>query len=115
MFKGSAILPAGCLFSDRTKVALKEIPREWKSGTVVVFSKPNGQLHFVAGGQGDYFKIGATTSCYHDQTGAQFAGPWVVVNEVSYETKDGQTTWTPKVPFDTSLNTETKAAIAVFK
>lgn len=115
MYKGMPILPAGDVLFGKTKVAMKDIPREWKSGSILVFSKPNRQLHFVAGSLGDYAKIGSSMQCYHDQTGAQFAGPWVVVNEVSYETKDDAVTWTSKVPFDSSLNTETKAALAVFK
>jgi hypothetical protein len=115
MFKGWAILPAAqCLFG-KTKVTMGEIAREWVSGTVVVCRKPNGQLHFIAGAGGHYADIGKMVHAYHDQTGAQFAGPWEVVNEVSYKTVDDQVQFQPLVPFNDELTANTKAAMAVFK
>ena len=36
-------------------------------------------------------KLGSSHQCYHDQTGAQFPGPWIVVNEIYYDTKAGTT------------------------
>ena len=116
MFKGCAILPAAQVLFDKTKVALKDIPEQWSNGTVVVCKKPNGKLHFIAGASGSYSEIGELQQCYHDQTGAQFAGPWEVVNEVRYKKNDdGSMDWTPKIPFDAKFNISTKAALAVFK
>jgi hypothetical protein len=114
MFKGWAILPAAqCLFG-KTKVTLAEIAKEWSNGTVAVMRKPNGQLHFIAGGSGSYGRIGGTYECYHDQTGAQF-GTWTMVNEVNYRRDGEDIAFTPVLPFDSTLNGTTKAAMAVFK
>lgn len=115
MFKGWAILPAAQVLFGKTKVSLNEIPREWAEGTVVVCRKPNGQLHFIAGASGHYADVGRRVHAYHDQTGAQFAGPWEVINEVVYKTVDGVAQFTPLAPFDETLNVGTKAALAVFK
>lgn len=115
MFKGWAILPAAKVLFDKSKVQLADVPKQWSSGTVVVCKKPNGQLHFIAGASGNYADLGRQVECYHDQTGAQFAGPWLVVNEVAYKMVDGVVQWQPKVPFSNDLNVTTKAALAVFK
>ncbi len=115
MFKGWAILPAAKVLFDKNKVELADIPNQWPSGTVVVCKKPNGQLHFIAGASDNYSELGKQVECYHDQTGAQFPGTWLVVNEVSYKTVDGKVEWSPKLPFNKDFNVTTKAAMAVFK
>lgn len=115
MFKGWAILPAAQTLFNKTKVSLKEIPVQWAQGTVVVCRKPNGQLHFIAGSHGHYADVGKNVHTYHDQTGAQFAGPWEVVNEIAYTTVNGEVQFLPTVPFNDKLNANTKAAMAVFK
>lgn len=108
------ILSAGCLFNDKLKVTLAEVAVEWPTGTVVVAKKPNGQLHFIAGGGGKYYDIGTKVTMRDDQTLA-LKGVWEVVNEIQYvKTADGLTA-DYAVPPVMGVNMVEKAAIAVFK
>ena len=110
-----SILPAAKVLFNKTKVALSELPLQWTDGTVVVCRKPNGQLHFIAGSQGSYSKIGERRRCVHDQTGAEF-GTWEVINEVSWvHLPDGRVEWTAVEPSSPSSALTLKAAMAVFK
>jgi len=112
-----AILPASqCLFG-KNKVTLREIAKEWKSGTVVVCSKPNGQLHFIAGSSGNYVtQLADMQDVHHDQNpGNRMGGPWRILNQVQYDTAtDGsiQCTWMNP---DREISQDFKACMAVFK
>ena len=109
----TAILPAGCLFNNRTKIEMQEIGKEWATGTVLVMEKPNGSIGFIAGSAGDYgVKIGSTFDCYHDQTGARM-GYWKVLDQIKYKMVDGEFTVTESLSAKFALNT--KGTIAVFK
>lgn len=107
------ILPAGCIFNDRTKIKLKEVIQNWDNGTVIVCEKPNGQLGFIAGCSGEYgVKVGQTVECIHDQTRARM-GYWKVLNQVAYEDVGG--VFTVKGALLDNVNLEAKGTIAVFK
>lgn len=115
MYNGWAILPAAQVLFGKTKVSIDEIAKEWKQGTIMVMKKPNGQLHFIAGSQGSYDKIGTYQECYHDQTGSQF-GKWEIVNEITYNTNsDGGVDFTYLVPPVIGATIAKSAAMAVFK
>jgi hypothetical protein len=80
----------------------------------MVMKKPNGQLHFIAGSSGSYGEIGKMQKCHHDQTFSNF-GTWQIVNEISYETIDGEVIRTFKVPPVIGETMAVKASMAVFK
>jgi hypothetical protein len=105
-----SILPAGCLFNDKTKVTMEEVMKEWDSGTIVVCKKPNGHFGFIAGGYGDYAKIGSSQMCHHDQTCAKL-GYWEIVAQVKYKKVDGVTV----TEVEGSIEGVKKATIHVFK
>ena len=116
-----AILPASqCLFG-KNKVSLREIAKEWKSGTVVVCRKPNDQIHFIAGASGSYVTVpGKIQDVHHDQNpGNRMGGPWTVINQVQYEfSEDGslKTTWlNGDMELGKGSNEDFKACMAVFK
>jgi hypothetical protein len=85
-----AILPAAQVLFGKNKVSIRDIAKQWKDGTVVIYEKPNGKIHFVAGSAGNYSDIGKQYTMAHDQTGASF-GSWKVINQCKYQTKDDGT------------------------
>jgi len=118
-----AILPASQCLMGKSKVTIKEIANEWKSGTVVICRKPNDQIHFIAGCSGSHVSkldLGGSQDVHHDQNpGNRMGGPWTVINEVQYETlKDGslKTTWIDEnMELGKGANEDFKACMAVFK
>ena len=120
-FNSWSILPAArCLF-NKNKVTLKDIATIWGKGTVVVCSKPNGQLHFIAGSSGSYVeKLGTYQAVHHDQNPSnRMGGAWKVINQVSYETQaDGslKCDWMDRnMELGKGDNLDFKAGLAVFK
>jgi hypothetical protein len=109
------ILPAGEVLFGKRNVALKEVPSQWGEGTIVVYRKENGKIHFVCGCQGEYSSINEQHECVHDQTQARM-GTWTVINEIPYRIDEkGTVHWNPKVPFTADFNEDTRAPLAVFK
>ena len=117
MFKGWAILPATeYVANGGTKADLKQCMDFWpRKGTVVVCQKPNGRFHFICGSGGSsYAELGSSHQCYHDQTGAQFPGPWIVVNEIYYDDA-GVTRYATDPIEGVNVPKNLKAPVACFK
>lgn len=118
MFKGWAILPStDYVANGGAKADLKQCMDFWPGkGTLVVCKKPNGAFHFISGcGDSSYAKIGSLQTCYHDQTGAQFAGPWEVVNEIYYDTAVKTTRYAVDPVEGVNVPKNFKAPVACFK
>lgn len=114
------ILPAAKVLFGKNKVTLNEIATQWRSGTVVVCRKPNGQIHFIAGSANSYAELNTKHAVHHHQNPKMtFGGEFEVINEVTYETKeDGQVVFTWKdatMELGKGANEEFKACLAVFK
>ena len=118
MYNGHAILPSTSFVSNTgsSKATLAECIDFWGPNvTIVVCKKPNGQFHFIAGANGHYHNPGDEFECYHDQTGVQFAGPWVVVNEIQYDAKAGVTQYLVDPVEGVNVPMRMAAAVACFK
>jgi hypothetical protein len=105
-----SILPAGeCLF-DSPKVTLDQVMNFWNKGTVVVCKKANGGIGFIAGGSGNYAKIGDFHECHHDQTWRKM-GEWEIIAQVKYQTVNGEIV----MDVEGSIDGIKKASLHVFK
>ena len=120
-FRSWAILPSTeYVANGANKATLKQCMEFWSGhGTIVVCQKPNGQFHFIAGAgsaEGSkYAEIGSAQECHHDQTGAKFVGPWIVVNEIYYNAATNETRYAVDPVEGVNVPKNFKAPVACFK
>ena len=110
----TAILPAAKVLFDKNKVTLAEIASMWNDGTIVVCRQPNGQLHFIYGASGNYYKPGDVVGFHHDQSFAHL-GDWTVVNQIHFITRNGEPHFSYDVVPVLGVSLASKAGLHVFK